>query len=47
MIETLLKNQVNPKKILYISFDHPLFKLSSFDQIINLYETTINEEKEV
>ncbi|SFE41993.1 MULTISPECIES: ATP-binding protein [Thermoanaerobacteraceae] len=46
MIETLLKNQVHPKKILYVSFDHPLFKLSSFDQIINLYETAINQEKE-
>ncbi|EGD49859.1 AAA family ATPase, partial [Thermoanaerobacter ethanolicus JW 200] len=37
---------MHPKKILYVSFDHPLFKLSSFDQILNLYETTVNEEKE-
>jgi len=46
MIETLLKNQIHPKRILYVSFDHPLFKLCSFDQILNLYETTINQEDE-
>lgn len=46
IIETLLKTQIHPKKILYVSFDHPLFKLCSFDQILNLYEINVNQSEE-
>ena len=46
LIELLLKDKVHPKKILYLSFDHPLFKLCSFDQILSLYELNINQSEE-
>lgn len=42
LIESLLRDKVHPKKILYVSFDHPLFKLCSFDQILSLYEINVN-----
>jgi predicted AAA+ superfamily ATPase len=46
LIESLLRDKVHPKKILYVSFDHPLFKLCSFDQILSLYELNINQSEE-
>ncbi|MFZ5625867.1 MAG: ATP-binding protein, partial [Bacillota bacterium] len=46
MIEALLKKNVEAKKILYISFDHPLLKLCRMDEIINIYETNVSPEEE-
>lgn len=41
MIETLLKRGVEAKKIIYVSFDHPLLKFCGMDQIISVYETNV------
>jgi len=41
IIETLLNKNIDPKRILYISLDHPLLKLSSIDNILNAYKENI------
>jgi len=40
-IETLLNENVNPKNILYISFDNPLLKFCTLNEIIENYTTNI------
>lgn len=47
MIETLLKQGVEAKKMVYISFDHPLLKFCGMDEIIYIYETNISSAEEV
>ncbi|MEA4890165.1 MAG: AAA family ATPase [Clostridiaceae bacterium] len=37
MIEKLLDKKINPKKIVYISMDHPMLKLSGFNEILECY----------
>ncbi|AGA70627.1 putative ATPase (AAA+ superfamily) [Desulfitobacterium dichloroeliminans LMG P-21439] len=39
MIEDLLKQGVAPRNILYITFDNPLVKLISIDDVLNIYES--------
>jgi len=39
MIDSLIEEGVNPKNILYISFDNPIVKLVSVEQVISIYES--------
>ena len=41
MIDTLLKQGVTPRKILFVSLDHPMLKLSSFEDILDCYHENI------
>ena len=45
LIETLLQD-VDPRKIVYISMDHPMLKLSSIGDILECYHQNINAEEE-
>lgn len=47
IISALLENGVNPKNILFLSFDHPLLKLCSIDQILEVYRTNISVDEEI
>lgn len=42
MIEELINKGIDAKRIIYISFDHPLLKFSSMDEIISIYESNIS-----
>ena len=44
IVETLLKQKVEAKNILYISFDHPLLKFSTMDEIMYVYQTNVSAE---
>ncbi|WP_439951257.1 ATP-binding protein [Carboxydothermus islandicus] len=46
MIETLLQKGIDTKKIIYISFDHPLLKFCNMNEIIEIYETNISPSEE-
>lgn len=39
MIARLLDDGVDPRNILYVSFDNPIIKLVSVDEVLNTYET--------
>lgn len=41
MIETLLKKGIPPQKIVFISMDHPMLKLSDLNEILNCYHENI------
>lgn len=41
MIEALLRNDVPPQKIVYISMDHPMLKLSAMNEILECYHENI------
>ena len=47
MIESLLEQGVVPERIAYISFDHPLLKLCSFDAILDTYRQNLYPEDDV
>lgn len=47
MIEYLLKHGVEPRKIIYISMDHPMLKLSGFADVLDCYHANIYPEKDV
>lgn len=42
MIEALLTQGVDPKRILFVSLDHPLLKLSKLNEILDCYHANIN-----
>ena len=46
MIETLLQNGVPPQKIVFISMDHPMLKLSTFSNILDCYHENIYADKD-
>jgi uncharacterized protein len=46
MIDKLLKNGIDSKKIMYISFDHPLLKFCGVDELLTIYETNISTNDE-
>ena len=46
MIDALLKQGVPPDRILYVSADHPLLKLSSFQDLLDVYHNYVNESQE-
>lgn len=47
MIDELLKKGVPPQKIVYISMDHPMLKLSDFDDILECFHENIYAEQDV
>ncbi len=47
MIDTLLKAGVAPQKIVFISMDHPMLKLSSFSEVLDCYHENIYAEHDV
>lgn len=47
MIEQLLKEGIAPEKIVFISMDHPILKLSSLDSILECYHEYIYPDKNV
>ena len=46
-IAKLIKNGVLPKNILFISFDHPLLKMCSIDDVMNVYRKNISSENNI
>ena len=46
MIDSLLKSGVSPAKIIYVSLDHPMLKLSAFNDILDCYHENIFAEKD-
>ena len=47
MIDSMLKNGVEPRKIVFISMDHPLLKLSGFSDILDCYHEFIYAGQDV
>ncbi|MBQ8380690.1 MAG: ATP-binding protein [Clostridia bacterium] len=47
MIDTLLKEGVLPQKIVFISMDHPMLKLSSFEEVLECYHENIYADQDV
>ena len=41
IIDTLLKKQVPPQRIVFISMDHPMLKLSGLGEILECYHENI------
>lgn len=46
MIEKLLESGIGPKKIVYISMDHPMLKLSAFNEILECYHENIYADRD-
>jgi len=46
MIEELLKSGVAPQRIVFISLDHPMLKLSQFQDILDCYHENIYAEQD-
>jgi predicted AAA+ superfamily ATPase len=46
MIEALLEKGVAPQKIVYISMDHPMLKLSGFQEILDCYHENVYAEQD-
>ncbi len=47
MIEALLSRGIPPQKIVFISMDHPMLKLSGFNDILECYHENIYAEQDV
>lgn len=47
LIDKLLKRGVKPEKIVFISLDHPILKLSSLDTILECYHENVYAERDV
>lgn len=47
MIEALLQSDVPPQKIVFISMDHPMLKLSAMNEILECYHENIYPEQDV
>lgn len=47
MIETLLERGIAPQKIVFISMDHPMLKLSGVSEILECYHENIYAEQDV
>jgi predicted AAA+ superfamily ATPase len=47
MIETLLACGVAPQKIIFISMDHPMLKLSQFQDVLECYHENIYADQDV
>lgn len=45
MIQSLLDKGVQPKSILYVSFDHPILKFYSIDELVEIYTTNVYPEE--
>ncbi len=46
LIDYLLGQHVESRRILYISFDHPVFKIFSMDEVLSVYHDDIYPEKD-
>lgn len=46
MIEALLERGVAPQKIVFVSMDHPMLKLSGFNDILECYHENIYAEQD-
>lgn len=47
MIESLLNSGVSPQRIVFVSMDHPMLKLSQFQEILECYHENIYPEQDV
>ncbi|MCQ2446335.1 MAG: ATP-binding protein, partial [Clostridia bacterium] len=47
MIEALLQSGIAPQKIVFISMDHPMLKLSQFQDVLDCYHENIYPEQDV
>lgn len=47
MIEDLLRHGVSPQKIVFISMDHPMIKLSAMNEILDCYHENIYPDQDV
>ena len=47
MIDELLRSGITPQKIVFISMDHPMLKLSAFNEILECYHENICADKDV
>ena len=47
MIDTLLKKGVSPQKILFVSMDHPMLKLSGLNEILECFHENIYAKQDV
>lgn len=47
MIDALLKEGVPPQKIVFISMDHPMLKLSQFQEVLECYHENIYPDQDV
>ena len=47
MIEALLEKGVSPQKIVFISMDHPMLKLSGVNEVLECYHENIYAEQDV
>ena len=47
MIDALLKRGIAPQKILYVSLDHPVLKLSDLSTVLECYHETICPTQDV
>lgn len=47
MIDALLKEGVPPQKIVFISMDHPMLKLSQFHEVLECYHENIYADQDV
>ena len=47
MIETLLARGISPQKIVFISMDHPMLKLSGVNEVLECYHENIYAEQDV
>ncbi|MDD2649372.1 MAG: ATP-binding protein [Eubacteriales bacterium] len=47
MIEALLSEGCSPQKIVYISMDHPMLKLSAFQEVLECYHENIYANQDV
>ena len=46
-ISSLLKKGVNPKNIVFISFDHPLLKMCSINEVLSVYVQNISSDNDI
>ena len=47
MIEALLRKGISPRRILFVSLDHPMLKLSAFNEILESFHETIYPDDNV
>lgn len=47
MIQALLKKGVAPQKIVFVSMDHPMLKLSGFNDVLECYHENVYAEQDV
>ena len=47
MIDALLKEGVSPQRIVFISMDHPMLKLSQFQEVLECYHENIYADQDV